>query len=426
MAGNRVNVQADPKFEGKASGISAEDWILQLRNSAKAQDKTDAAAIAYYRAHLLGTARIRFGEEGDDFSRKDWARSDTDEPFWVSSFQNAYFKATTQAESVTDWAKIRQTKEESANDVRGRVNLAILSFWSAVNGERPALIDKDERPTAFKHSTLADEAIKMALAETVKKLAVFAQARVQVDSLRGRVVQIMRQINAAEAAGGEATPFSDAQKLRMFMALDVDAAADNAAEGEMIVDMDKALKEMLVPVIRQQTYDDLLTSTRRALMLKTVQTAFSNPKCREEAYHFLKHPEKDLEAFHTALKQAESAAASKQSGGRQHINALEHADGEDDKPASEEADVDGPSKQKMAEMVAAFRQNKKAGGGVKPAGNGGKAPSKKKEHTNKKCDFCRKMGHIKADCYMLKGINGRKAAEAGSSKVAAAQQQSEN
>jgi hypothetical protein len=187
-------------------------------------------------------------------------------------------------------------------------------------------------------------------------------------------------------------------------------------------------RKVLAPVYRQQMYDDLLLSTRRALMLKTMQTAFVNQKCREEAYHFLKHPEKSLADFNMALKQAESAAAQaegrkqagKPVGHRGRINALGLAEdeGEPGMAATTEG-AESFSSHDLAEMIAAFRQSKKAGG-AKPASKPGKP---KKQHADKTCDFCFKLGHVRADCFMFKGIKERKAA---SGKVAASQSPSEN
>jgi len=432
MAMNTITVQADPKFAGSHGPISAEDWMMQLQNSARSQQKTGAAAIAFYRSHLLSTARTRFGPEGDDFARADWVKADTDEDFWVGTFKQAYFKATTQAESVTDWARIRQMASETANDVVSRVNTAIKAFWTAVNGERPSGMAKDERPHVFKPSATAQAACALATAAAVQRMAKLTEARVTADSLRAGIFSVKTRVRAAAAPGG--TPLSAEDELALYRAIDVDRQADGACDADLIKDLEQVILTTLEPVYRQQHYDELLESTKRALMLKTVQTAFSHQKCKEEAFAFLKAPNRSLQEFAVALKQAESAAANAmgrpqvngrpQMAQRHRINALgEEVFAEEDTAEADGEDMPHGFDPALVEAVAAYMQQRNKGGKGASSGRGG--AGKKKGGAPRKetrtCDFCGTPGHIQANCYTAKRIAENKQKAKSGGKVAAAQ-----
>jgi hypothetical protein len=408
MATPAITVQSDPKFSGSGGPVSAEDWLLQLQNSAAAQNKKDEAAIAYYRAHLLGAARTRFGVNGEDFARADWARADVDEPFWAAGFRKGYFRATTQAESVTDWAKIRQESHEGAGDVCARVGEAIVAFWTAVNGERPT---KNAPTAAHKASPTAEAAIAVATAEAIKRLERVVRARVLADSIRGDLMKLKSKIQANTDDETVAVKYTDAQKLAWYEALDVHVAEDTAYDRESKDEMEKIFKEEINPVHLLMHYDDLLDTTKRALLLRTLQSAFSIPKCREEAFNFLKHPERDLLDFKVAIKQAESAAEASKSNNpfpktahnanRTKINAASVEGG----AGSEDTGSDLPDTSafrnvdpELVEHIAAFYRGDKKGG-KKPATGGGRGNSQGDgSGSDKVCNFCKRRGHVITGC----------------------------
>ena len=71
----------------------------------------------------------------------------------------------------------------------------------------------------------------------------------------------------------------------------------------------------------------------------------------------------------------------------------------------------------LVEAVAAYYQSKKKkDGGKKQSGKQQGGGGGGKEHSDKECNFCHRMGHIKANCLTWKGIQERK-----TGKVAAAQ-----
>ena len=432
MSASQIAVQADPKFSGSGSDISAEDWLLQLQNSAIAQGKTGKEAIAYYRAHLLGPARSRLGVQGEDFRRADWARADTDEALWASTFRQAYFKATTQAESVTDWAKIKQGPEEGAGDLCSRVGDAVRSFWAAVNGERPGEVGTLGSAATHRASANATEVINVATAEVIHKIERLALARVSADSLRGNLIVVKDRIRRN---AGEEVKLTDAQKLQMYENLDVDMEEDNKSTVEMREEINKVIKQDLNPVHMQQHYDDLKESTSRVLTLRTLQAAFSNPKCKEEAFTFLKHPEKDMADFKIAIKQAESATEARalSNSGRQpfnrrrnRVNAVHSEDAEEgaEDVAQDVSYPDPAHDPAFAEYVAAF-YNKKKG---KPAsnahnkGNGSSQEANTNRNKGKICDHCGFKGHVVKECNLKKAAAARKKA----ANVAASQQPAEN
>jgi len=432
MATSQITVQSDPRFSGSISEISAEDWLLQLQNSAVSQGKTGKEAIAYYRAHLLGPARSRLGQEGSDFRRVDWERADVDEELWASTFRQAYFKATTQAESVTDWAKIRQLPKEKAGDLVARVGDAIKAFWTAVNGERPKKTAAIGSAATHRPSDAANQAINEATHAAIKRLERIALVRAESDSLRSALAQLKHRIQ--HNADNAVVKFTDAEKLQLYEALDVTVEEDRRSDADMRIEMEKVFKEEINPVHMQQHYDDFLEATRRALMLRTLHTAFANPKCREEAFTYLKHPERDLTDFNISIKQAESAAEAKPTqhgrqgyhGNRNRVNAVHTEDAEDDadETAQNNSYPDPSQDPAFAEHVAAFYNKKKGkpGSTAQNKGNGSSQDTTSNRDKNKICDHCGFRGHVVKNCNLKKAAAARKKA----ANVAASQQPAEN
>jgi hypothetical protein len=208
-----------------------------------------------------------------------------------------------------------------------------------------------------------------------------------------------------------AVKYTDAQKLAWYEALDVHPADDVTYDKECQDEMEKICKEEFDPVYLLMHYDDLLATTKRALLLRSLQTAFSNPKCREEAFNFLKHPERPLGDFKVAIKQAESAAGAHKTnnsvskpsynGHRTKINAASVEEGVD----SEDTGSNLPDTSafhnvdpELVEHIAAFYRGDKKGGKKQAAGEGRGNSQGDGSGSDKVCNFCKRRGHVITNC----------------------------
>jgi hypothetical protein len=105
--------------------------------------------------------------------------------------------------------------------------------------------------------------------------------------------------------------YIEVEKLQWYEELD--SVEDHTYNKESKNKMEKICKEEFDPAYLLMLYDDLLATTNHALLLHLLKTAFSNPKCREEAFNFLKQPKCTLVISKTTIKQDESAAGTNKS-----------------------------------------------------------------------------------------------------------------
>jgi len=435
---NVVAVQSDPKFTGEANcPISAEDWLLQLRASAAAQGKTGAEAIKYYRLHLQGIARLRFGDKPEDIPRSKWALASEDEEYWCSCFKQAFFPGTTQVESVSDWVRIKQGVHESAANVMTRITSAVNIFWEAIVGAEPRgpRLAADAAATAAKialedppkgvcqPSDEAKEEMNKVIVEAEVELRRSIEAVRSIDSVRvafARVAAKIRDNRAAHAADPHNVPlYTDAEQLNMLSRIDADTDRDAKTLDEACASMKRMFKETILVAGYVAAHNDLQERVRRALALKTLQTAFSNNECKKEAYNFLKNPERDLTELKPLVKQIEAVAAANKLGAsnRPKVCAVTEPGDDDSNDALEDdpeliaavnAAAAATKSEWLKKKIAAKKGNN---GGNKPStsgGNGG-SPASPNPHKGKVCGFCGRKNHIAANCHLKKKCDAQKA-----------------
>jgi uncharacterized membrane protein YgcG len=420
-------LDAPPKFSGSGCRVSAEEWLRVISARALARNLDHEDSIKFALAFLERTAALKFDlDAGDAYELKPEARQNW--PAWKQLFRTCYGRAATPAEAIADWHAIRQYASERPSEMYTRVRTSVRSFFEAVNGTRPTIGVEPNGPAEgeFHLSTASSTAI--------------AARRVHAD---GGIDGPLRAALAALLAGDHVRSHAP-EGHRLANRTNAQVAADEANLETAVT----AIHEVFDAVTQASihfAYDDLMGSTSRSLILRTLQTGLRVPACQAEAFRCLRDPALPLTTMCKTLDSLQFNAANQSNrqfppkqgagaanrqcavgGGGAAPGAEDGADGDASGPMP---DTDGyddsdPWEKRFAalEAACAIRGNSGRGrgrgrGGAR-GGRGGRSgggqqqqqqqqqqrqqppgmPPRTKFDGDKYCSFCDRNGHDDAGC----------------------------
>lgn len=418
-----ISVSSLPTYGGFASSVTAEEWLRQINARIVAQRLAGPDAVAFARQQLTQQAALLFGEDGSAFNRTNRAAADEDWHLWQALFRARYFASNTQAETLAEWTTIRQLPNERAVDTLQRASHSFRVFFDAVNGSEP-IPDRVGQPRLFTLSATSLEqmenaapVVEEAFADVARRIIDLHPGWLQAQAYAAR----QEQNYNARAAGGAQIP-----ALIGAYQPELDEAAVQGVVTLAVADAVAVIDDHYKNVIIQQVYVDLFENTSRALVLQSLKTALTKPKCREEVFKYLRDPTLSIDDLCTALKQLDfndqGLAGATRPAGRLNIGATSTTEHE---PASDTAGVAPPSAPKpsddaariaqLEQAIAALKKKQPKNGQSAGTGSGGTS----QPNPNKKdwlCTYCNKTGHLEKMCFTKK--RHRKEAGAVSSEPA--------